>query len=1464
MRSHPHPPSLRRIIPFFALICLISGCSLDPVEVHGDACSPELAPGGSIRIGMFKCYEDRIEPNSDSECFVNETGTCKNLPKCSDCERDYNDCKRFQHDFQQLAINAQSPDRLYVSAVDGNADLSRWKDLFYEGTLNNCPSDASRCAWTKDAGGNIASFECIKCSDDICGNACVQLKSDNDNCGACDNKCQGGTTCINAQCICTPNQAFCDGQCIDPDTNNAFCGAKGLCVGEDRGKTCSKSETCENGKCELLDLGNCDPGTHDENGICKPDTIYACGLAGNNCSNLTGWQEGKCENRRCVATSCKIGHHLNINECVADSETCCGESCAQCGGDTPLCSNGACKPRCEGDLIMCADDGGQKTCANTDESLLHCGNCNNPCAAKSEIHPNATEVKCDAGHCIAIQCEDGYHRYDGYCEKDTAEHCGEHGATCATPGNGWLAGDCINKQCVATQCDSATHWLDENNACAGNSNDHCGSPEGCEQGTFCSHGQCKSSCNEPIETTCANPVTNAKHCADLAISMTDCGKCGEPCARDAIPNSLIVKCENGCKAERCENGYHVYDDACEPDDTENCGRHGVACNAPNAKNACVLNAKGEYACAKTCLDGYHADDNGNCVPDTAKSCGSGKTNCTELVGWSVGECINGECIAAQCKTDVAYNDNGTCKPNSNENCGAKGNRCEGAYICRSGACHGNCGTQTVCSGPPAYCADTLSSNSDCRECGKKCKPSDYSDYANCENGICKDTACKKNSHFNSSTHQCEPDTKEDCGAHGTSCYEDNAHYSCQNGKCSFYCMDGYYKTETDGKETCRPIPKKPNDCGISHKNCLDNACIESAECNDAYECVTTQCSSDCRRTAPGSNTCEPNTKECCGDSCISCKGVLFCNKGTCMDSCEPNTLCSPKDANQAPYCANLKTDNANCGDCEHICGKDIAYSAKEICENGNCIATACKDTHHIYGNICEENSADNCAAHGRKCDIIPNGTKLCINKSCDGECNNPDYPKRCPDSGKLEYCANILAADMDNCGGCGAKCTTDKVDNSVQVTCKKGVCVATKCNDSSSLTQDGKCKPDNVNDCGEEGQCPVPINGIASCKQGRCGISCHASYPNICDAGTPNPSCRNLQSDYDNCGACAKSCGKADVPNAKTKKCEAAACVAKECSDNSYLSGGACIASTVTACGSPTNNCQNIPGWKSGNCINNTCVATSCDIANGYIPYGGSCKKCPSETPTACNNQCVNANTDIKHCGGCNVTCNVPEHGKAICGGGTCGVICEFGYHIASDNKSCELDSASCCGTKCEKCFIPLNGTATCMNGICGIDCNTGYENCSESCVNINTNALHCGKCNNKCAVPSNAIATCINKICGFACKAGFSKCSGTCVNINTDSSHCGSCDNPCTAPANGKAWCFGGDCIISCNAGYTLTGKKCLKEQIIEPINNCDFGLIDCNGDGSKCCNSIEDCKSSGLAEKCIGKLLPYEPVLP
>ncbi len=90
---------------------------------------------------------------------------------------------------------------------------------------------AAGAAGKAGAGGAGGAATCTNCDHSCCGNRCINLDNDINNCGKCGNKCQG-------------NKPFCDnGHCKDkaPCEGGTKCGAVETCCGK---KCCTSEQIC--------------------------------------------------------------------------------------------------------------------------------------------------------------------------------------------------------------------------------------------------------------------------------------------------------------------------------------------------------------------------------------------------------------------------------------------------------------------------------------------------------------------------------------------------------------------------------------------------------------------------------------------------------------------------------------------------------------------------------------------------------------------------------------------------------------------------------------------------------------------------------------------------------------------------------------------------------------------------------------------------------------------------------------------------------------------------------------------------------------------------------------------------------------------------------------------------------------------------------------------------------------------
>ncbi len=226
-----------------------------------------------------------------------------------------------------------------------------------------------------------------------CNGACVDLTTNTNNCGQCGNSCSGGQSCQAGACVCAAPLSKCGSECVDTQSDAAHCGACG--------KSCSGSEVCNAGKCEP----KCNQGALLCSGTCvDPNSdVGNCGSCGNACSG----------NRLCAGgvCSCPSPFLMCGQSCVDlenDNRNCgsCLNSCAT--GMT--CRNGICQTLCVPGEAVCG-----VSCANLNSSKDHCGSCFNKCTGSDRCVNGACEV-CDSA---TTDCDgDGWTGAEGdLCDK---------------------------------------------------------------------------------------------------------------------------------------------------------------------------------------------------------------------------------------------------------------------------------------------------------------------------------------------------------------------------------------------------------------------------------------------------------------------------------------------------------------------------------------------------------------------------------------------------------------------------------------------------------------------------------------------------------------------------------------------------------------------------------------------------------------------------------------------------------------------------------------------------------------------------------------------------------------------------------------------------------------------------------------------------------------------------------------
>lgn len=203
-----------------------------------------------------------------------------------------------------------------------------------------CPSgfidDGTRCAPAvpdrAHCGGDLSCPPGARCANGAChcpnaweiacGSSCVDLRSDDANCGQCGRFCTGATSCQGGRCVCgREGMTACGSRCVDLQTDAEHCG--------DCFNGCGAGQRCQAGACTCFVTGTtvCDAACVDTN-----TSTEHCGACFNRCSSGQECDAGRCT-------------------CPSAREVVCDGSCSDLQTDPRHC--GACGRACP-DGMPCA------------------------------------------------------------------------------------------------------------------------------------------------------------------------------------------------------------------------------------------------------------------------------------------------------------------------------------------------------------------------------------------------------------------------------------------------------------------------------------------------------------------------------------------------------------------------------------------------------------------------------------------------------------------------------------------------------------------------------------------------------------------------------------------------------------------------------------------------------------------------------------------------------------------------------------------------------------------------------------------------------------------------------------------------------------------------------------------------------------------------------------------------------
>ena len=513
---------------------------------------------------------------------------------------------------------------------------------------------------------------CDECtgSATCCDGACYDLQTDAQACGACDNVCGNGESCVEGVCRgCPSGKKLCGASCIlesqccrDDSCKTGQVCRLGACVCRSGYTWCSQVDSCVDLKQSREHCGRCGVACADGR-ICRLGLCTPCPLGSRRCSGTNTCQEccgaqnirfGFCREQKihCVASLFYNAARGQCVECLRDSHCPSGSYCDNASGHPSF----VCK--CSGDKVFynssCLTKRGRCSIGYTNiRSMTRECTSGRRCIAKTgECVTGSTDT--NLTECTFTNSTLPYKVYTDL--KKDRENCGQCGQVCP-PG-----AVCINGRCTCPSYRSKTFSDGSCRECAANRDcptgkqciegfceDACSTSRPCQGGRICQNGVC----------VCRQGLTDCNGvCRGLLSDPGNCGACGRRCGQGQLCVVSTCQCPPGktlCGTE-CINTSN---------NTSHCGGCNRACQTgQTCTNGVCQCPSGLELCGGTCVS--KDSDNSHCG-----ACGNQCTN--EKI------CVNRTCTCPVGKQDC----NGACIPETNCCTDAS---CEGGKSCSNGIC----------------------------------------------------------------------------------------------------------------------------------------------------------------------------------------------------------------------------------------------------------------------------------------------------------------------------------------------------------------------------------------------------------------------------------------------------------------------------------------------------------------------------------------------------------------------------------------------------------------------------------------------------------------------------------------------------------------------------------------------------------------------------------------------------------